>query len=208
MSIFETHAERYDKWFENNPNVYESELAAIRSILSVHHSCCLEIGIGTGRFATPFGIVDGVEPAVAMRSIAKSRGIDAIDGTAEKLPYNNDSFNCALMVTTICFVDDPAQSFKESWRILKTSGTFVVGFVDRESFLGKLYESRKEKSLFYRNAHFFSAQEVATLMTTTGFSDIQFKQTLFHLPENIKSTEPVMSGHGEGGFVVVSGRKL
>ncbi len=207
MNIFETEAQRYDLWFEKHPHIYKSEVAAIRTALPIPHNCCLEIGIGTGRFATPFGIIDGVEPAVAMRSIAESRGIDAIDGTAEKLPYDNESFNCALMVTTICFVDDPTQSCKEAWRILKPGGTFVVGFVDRKSFLGKIYESQKEKSLFYRNAHFFSAQEVAGLMTTAGFSDLQFRQTLFHLPENTKSTEPVMSGHGEGGFVVISGRK-
>lgn len=207
MNIFETEAQRYDLWFEKHPHIYKSEVAAIRTALPIPHSYCLEIGVGTGRFAMPFGIVDGVEPATAMRSIAESRGIDAVDGTAEKLPYNSESFNCALMVTTICFVDDPTQCCKEAWRILKPSGTFVVGFVDRESFLGKLYESRKAKSPFYRNARFFSAQEVADLMTTAGFSDLQFRQTLFHLPENIKSTEPVISGHGEGGFVVISGRK-
>ena len=208
MNIFETEAQRYDLWFEKHPHIYKSEVAAIRTALPIPRGRCMEIGIGTGRFAMPFGIVDGVEPAAAMRSIAKSRDIDAVDGTAEKLPYDNESFNCALMVTAICFVDDPIQSCKEAWRILNPGGTFVVGFVDRESFLGRFYESRKEKSPFYRNARFFSAQEVADLMSDAGFSALQFRQTLFHLPENIKSTEPVISGHGEGGFVVISGCKL
>ena len=207
MNIFETQSERYDKWFENNPNVYESELSAIRSMLPIPHHNSVEIGIGTGRFATPFNIVAGVEPSAAMRHIAESRGIDTVDGIAEKLPYDSESFNCALMVTTICFVDDPLQSCQEAWRILKPNGTFVVGFVDRESFLGKLYESRKEKSSFYRDANFFSAQEAAALMTAAGFVDLQFRQTLFHLPKEAKETEPVLSGHGQGGFVVVSGRK-
>lgn len=207
MNIFETEAERYDQWFEKHPNVYESEVAAIRSLLPVPRNHCIEIGIGTGRFAKPFGIVEGIEPAAAMRSIAEARGIRAVEGVAEDLPFKNDSFNCALMVTTICFVDNPTQSCREAWRVLNSGGTFLVGLVDRESFLGKLYQSRKEKSLFYRNANFFSSQEVANLMLVAGFSDLQFRQTLFHIPEETKTTEPVLPGHGQGGFVVVSGRK-
>jgi len=207
MNIFNTEAKKYDDWFDNHPDIYKSEIAAVRNALPTPHGRCVEIGIGTGRFATPFGIVDGVEPAQAMRTIAKSREINAINGTAEKLPHENESFDCALMVTTICFVDNPIQSCKEAWRVLKPDGTFIIGFVDRESFLGKLYESRKEKSPFYHNARFFSAQEVANLMTTAGFLDLQFRQTLFHLPEDMKSSEPVLSGHGDGGFVVISGKK-
>jgi len=207
MNIFETEAERYDRWFENHLDIYKSEVAAIRNALSMPHGRCMEIGIGTGRFAIPFGIVDGVEPAAAMRSVAKSRGINAINGVAEKLPYENESFDCALMVTTICFVDDPAQSCREAWRILKQDGIFIVGLVDRNSFLGKSYESRKNKSPFYRNARFFSAQKAGELMTAAGFIDLKFRQTLFHIPSDIKKPEPVISGHGRGGFVVVCGKK-
>ncbi len=30
---------------------------------------------------------------------------------------------------------------------------------------------------------------------------------LFHIPSDIKKPEPVISGHGRGGFVVVCGKK-
>jgi hypothetical protein len=40
-----------------------------------------------------------------------------------------------------------------------------------------------------------------------GFSDLQFRQTLFQPLEDLQEVEPVKEGHGEGSFVVVRGRK-
>lgn len=207
MDVFETDAERYDQWFDRHPAAYASEVTAIRAALPVSIGNGLEIGVGSGRFATPFGIVDGVEPAAAMRQIAKRRGIDAVEGVAEALPFEDETFDFALMVTTICFVSDPARSCCEAWRVLKPGGCFVVGFVDRDSFLGKHYEASREDSLFYRDARFFSAPEVENLLAETGFGDLQFRQTLFHHPNEIHVAEPVMSGYGQGGFAVVAGEK-
>jgi len=56
------------------------------------------------------------------------------------------------MVTTICFVDHLAKSFQESYRILKNDGFIVIGFVYKESKLGKQYQLKNEESKFYRNA--------------------------------------------------------
>jgi len=207
MNVFETEAERYDRWFDRHPAAYESEVEAVRAALP---GCCghsLEIGIGTGRFATPFGIVDGVEPATAMRQIAETRGVHAVDGVAEALPFDDESFDCALMVTTICFVDDPTQSCREALRVLRPGGCLVVGFVDRGSFLGKHYETHREESPFYQDAHFFSADEVGNLLSEAGFLDLQFWQTLFRYPNEIDVAEAVASGHGRGGFVVASATK-
>ncbi len=65
------------------------------------------MGVGTGRFALPPGITVGVEPALAMTSIARKRGIEVYEARAEELPFDNESFDFVVMVTTICFLRDP-----------------------------------------------------------------------------------------------------
>ena len=70
-----------------------------------------------------------------------------------------------------------------------------------------MYEARRDETPFYRNARFFSAIAAGNLLVQTGFADLRYWQALFHHPDEIHEAEPVRSGHGQGGFVVVVGTK-
>ena len=72
------------------------------------------------------------------------------------------------MVTTFCFVGDFVKSLKEAYRFLKTDGFIIVGFVDKESELGKQYQLKKEESKFYRNATLYAVNETITLLRETN----------------------------------------
>ena len=203
---FETYAKQYEGWFEKNRCAYTSELEAVRRLMP-KQGRGIEIGVGTGRFAAPLGIPMGVEPANAMGEIARKRDIEVIAGIAEALPIRDDRFDFALMVTTICFVDDISASLRAACRILRPGGYLIVGFVDRNSFLGKIYQQNKHENRFYRNATFYSTDEVLSFMKLAGFFDFAFSQTLYHRLEEIKAVEAVKEGYGEGSFVVVRGTK-
>ena len=203
---FEQHADRYASWFERHPAAYASELAAVRELWPAPTDG-LEIGIGAGHFAAPLGIGQGVEPAAAMREQAAARGIAVVDGVAERLPFPNARFDAVLMVTAICFVDDPAQSVREMFRVLRPGGCAVIGFVDRQSPLGRAYEEKKDASLFYAPARFFGVSDVAALLADAGFVTLKYCQTLFAHPDGMQVPDFVRAGFGEGAFVVVRGRK-
>ena len=126
---FEKYPQKYEDWFERNKFAYESELQAIREQLP-EGGKGIEIDVGSGRFAAPLGIRLGVEPSKKMREIAKQREIDAIDGVAENLPFDDAQFDFALMVTTVCFLDDVETAFRETYGVLKPGGCFVIGFID------------------------------------------------------------------------------
>lgn len=204
---FERYAEKYEEWFENNAFVYESELQAMRVLLP-KKGIGMEIGIGTGRFAAPLGIKIGVEPANAMRTAAQERKLEVIKGVAEALPFPDEHFDFALMVTTLCFVDDVERAFQEAYRVIKPGGYFLNGFVDRDSFLGKIYEQHKKENVFYKSAQFYSVTEVIFYLEKTGFHDLKFTQTVFHRLEQITEVEPVQEGYGKGAFIVVRARKV
>ncbi|MBN1695867.1 MAG: methyltransferase domain-containing protein [Spirochaetales bacterium] len=205
-SPFDEYTERYDEWFEKHPFVYESELEAVGAMLPDSGSG-VEIGVGTGRFAAPLGIACGVEPSARMRTIARARGVEVKAGAAEQLPYDDERFDYAVMVTTVCFLDDITGAFREVRRILKPGGRFIVGFVDRNSRLGRLYEKKKRDNPFYREATFYSAEEVIRHLEETGFGNFMFRQTIGKEPVMIKEREPVIDGYGTHAFVVVGGEK-
>ncbi|WP_223208970.1 MULTISPECIES: class I SAM-dependent methyltransferase [Pyrococcus] len=203
---FEKYTERYEEWFERNKFAYLSELNALKSLLPTRE--CVEVGIGSGRFAAPLGIKMGVEPSKKMAEIARKRGIRVIEGVAENLPFEDNSLDCILMVTTICFVDDPEKAIKEAYRVLKPGGYIVIGFVDKESLIGREYEKRKDKSVFYRDARFFSAREIMELLERNGFKIDGVVQTLFKKLDEIRDVEPVEEGYGRGSFVVIRAKKV
>lgn len=197
---------KYDQWFIKNKFAYESELLAIKSQIP-KKKFGIEIGAGSGRFTELLGIKLGVEPSIKMQMISKKRKIDIVDSIAENLPFRGEFFDLVLMVTTICFIDDIESSFKEIFRILKKVGNFIIGFIDRNSPIGKLYQQNKKSSVFYNVANFYSVKEVENFLLDANFNDFNFIQTLFHPLNEIKQIEPFENGYGKGSFVVIKSKK-
>ena len=206
VESFEKNVDKYEAWFDRNRAAYASELEALRALLPKSGKG-LEVGVGTGRFAAPLGIRVGVDPAKAMGKLAMERGIEVRFGVGENLPCKDSSFDFVLLVTTICFLDDVPAAFGEAYRVLKSGGSILVGFIDRESSLGKVYEQRKQDSEFYRDATFLSVSEVMRHLKQAGFRGFVFRQTIFQNPTEMKEADPVRSGYGEGSFVVVRAEK-
>ncbi|MDF2159148.1 class I SAM-dependent methyltransferase [Algoriphagus sp. CAU 1675] len=204
ISPFETHVEEYEAWFEKYPYAYQTEINAIRSQMQElpEDLIGIEVGLGTGRYAMELGIKEGVEPSENMRIVALDRGIEVMDAKAESLPYKDISFDFVLFVT-ICHLDDIHRALKEAYRVLKPGGSLIIGFIDRHSQVGQLYEKNKKRSTFYRQAHFYSVEDVKELLKEARFKEPVFTQTIFGEIENIKMVQIPREGFGEGSFVVV-----
>jgi ubiquinone/menaquinone biosynthesis C-methylase UbiE len=205
-NVFEKYAEEYDAWFDVNPWVYQSEIQAVATALPQKGNG-VEIGVGTGRFSIPFGIHIGIEPSAAMAQIARNRGITVYDATAEHLPFDDDTFDFVLMVTTICFLEDPLQAVREIRRILRPAGKIIIGMLDKDSPVGRSYESKKKSSKFYQYANFHAVGQVLEWLRISGYNHMHIFQTIFRKPDEITALEPVKEGHGEGLFVVISAVK-
>lgn len=206
INVFEQFAMQYDEWFDIYSWVYKSELEAVRKLLP-QNGLGVEIGVGTGRFSIPFGISVGVEPSKAMAEIARSRGMTIYNAKAENLPFDNNAFDFALMVTTICFLEDPLQALKEIRRILRPDGKLIIGMIDKDSPPGKMYEAQKEESKYFKYANFYSINQVLEWLKISGYHDIHILQTIFRKPQEIIALEPIKEGYGEGLFVVISTQK-
>jgi len=206
IQVFENFHKRYDKWFTRHQWAYRSEIAAVSRLIQ-RGGFGLEVGVGTGRFATPFAVAVGLDPSRAMASIAKKKGIEVALGVGENLPFAAETFDFVLLVTTICFVEDPLTTLKEARRVLKDYGSVIVGLVDKNSALGRFYESRREASLFYRAARFHSVNQVRDWLTELSFAHLATYQTIFQPLDRIERMEPIKQGYGQGGFVAIRATK-
>jgi ubiquinone/menaquinone biosynthesis C-methylase UbiE len=204
MNIFERYYKKYDAWYDKHKFAFLSEIEAIKKVLPRDEKG-LEIGVGTGRFASRLGIKYGVDPSENMLKIAKKRGIDVHRAQGERLPFDSSALDYITIIITLCFVKDPVKVLIEAKRVLKKRGKVIIGIIDKDSFLGRFYQG--EKSLFYRQAHFFGVKEVTNLLKMSGFGRISYYQTIYKFPDKMNSVEKPKKGFGKGGFVVLSAKK-
>jgi len=209
---FDQYAELYDQWFGENPRLHEAEITAIETLMPTDDAGRrLEIGSGSGQFMGPLKIDLGVEPSKAMRLRAEQRGFQVKAGTAEALPLDDASFDWALFVTSLCFVDDPMKALTEAHRVLSEDGQIVIAFLEKNSELGRQYEAHKDQSPFYKDATFMSADDVMGMLGQIGFHHFDSVQTL--TADQLKTlqdeaiTPSVMNGHDQGAFVVIKAQK-
>lgn len=206
IEAYDNFSEEYEAWFDTERSIYESEKRVIKKMLP-QHGKGIEIGSGTGRFSLPVGIKTGVEPSVPMGVIAAKKGLKVIAGIAESLPVRSESFDFALYNTVVCFLDSLKLSFLECYRILRPGGSIVVGFIDRESYLGKIYNMGKDKSRFFKDAIFYSVSEISETLTESGYRSLEYAQTLIFEERNRSFSEKISSGFGKGSYVVIKGYK-
>jgi ubiquinone/menaquinone biosynthesis C-methylase UbiE len=205
-TVFDNFALEYDQWYDLHPFAYRSEIEAIKRFIP-SEGLGVEIGVGTGRFSVPFSITVGVDPSESMAAIARSRGITVHLAKAERLPFESEHFDYALMVTTLCFVENPQATLKEVHRILKPHGLLILAIIAKETQLGKAYEAMRSSNKFYAEAIFYSTQQVLDLLHQSGFIQPETCQTIFSNPESMTALDPIRNGHGEGAFVVIRSTK-
>lgn len=200
---FDPIALEYDQWFDDNPNIYLSELEAIK-VFMPNKGKGIEIGVGTGRFAAQLGIKHGIEPSESMSSLAKKRGIEVASGYAEDLPLGDESFDFAIMVTIDCFVNDLKKVFQEAYRILSKGGTLIIGTLHQDGAIAQKYLSMEDNGV-YKNAHLNSVNDTIALLNSCGFTGFETCQTLFSM--NPEMVETPIAGHDKGSFVSIKAIK-
>ncbi len=107
-----------------------------RKVVPLATGRVLEIGIGTGlNFEhydkTRVAQVVGLDPGVEMHRLARKRagaaGIDAqlVALSAERIPFDDSTFDTVLVTYTLCTIPDPVAALKEMRRVLKPAGRLL-----------------------------------------------------------------------------------
>lgn len=199
VEVFDLVAEDYDRWYEEHFNIYLTELEAVKAF-----SCgkALEIGVGTGRFIHGTGVVVGADPSLRMlRRVPKN--ISLVQAVGEMLPFRDRSFDCAFLIVTLCFVEDPEAVLREAARVAER---VIVCIIPRESDWGRYYmKLAKEGHPIYSLAKFYSAQNVVEFASKVGLHLRRVLAALRYPPGGEEIIEEVreisLAEAGDYGFV-------
>ncbi len=201
---FNELAERYDAWFDgqNGRRVFRVELDCIRGLLVEMPRPWLEVGVGTGRFASAFGVEDGIDPSPEVLKIAAQRKINTQLGHGEDMPYPDSTYGTVLMIVTICFLSEPDKALREVGRVLRSGGRLVLGLVPADSPWGKFYAQKgREGHPFYSAATFYTCRDIIEMAVAVGFDLERSMSCLFESPE----TEVSEYSSSREGIVADSG---
>ncbi len=206
--VFETLYDRYDYWYSSKRITAENELRLVREAVGRDPGTCLEIGVGSGWFASRSGCKFGIDPSLNMLKLAVDRGVEVVQGVGESLPFRDGVFNTVVLIVTLCFVDDPLLVLKESYRVLRPGGRLIVCIVPRDSRWGEHYLSLKSRGHpFYSVARFYTVSEVLSMLTDVGFKTCSVLGVLTYGPlDEERVEEPRKYRGGEGFVCIVAGR--
>jgi len=171
--VFDALAMGYEAWFDKSPGreIFPLELDCIRAVGADFRGEWLEVGVGTGRFAEVLGINHGIDPSTEMLAFAQQRGVLAVEGVGEDLPYRDETMDGVAMFTVLPFLSDPARCFREIERVLLPGGSLVVSLVPADSPWGLFYiEQGKQGHEVFSFSRFFRCDEVAQLAAAVGLS--------------------------------------
>ncbi len=162
-----------EKWFLNSQNraITDSQYHLMLDLLKAHPGqSILDIGCGLGNglaLCHEEGLqVTGLDPSPYMLDIAeKNLGhrVELHRGKAENLPFDDNSFNYASLITCLEFVDDPRKALEEACRVAKDK--IFIGIINHYA-LTRI--KIRIKGLFtdtvYNHARFFSIWDLKKLI--------------------------------------------
>src|SRR5258708_4045577 len=111
------------------PRIAEQIWAALGDAQTV-----LNVGAGTGSYEPPDRDVTAVEPSAVMRAQRPAGAAPCVDATAERLPFEDQSFDAAMAFATIDHWQDPIAGLREMRRAARRLVVFTCDASDPDRF--------------------------------------------------------------------------
>ncbi len=164
----------YDSWYKSRYSKISARHHSnlLRSLLKpASGDSIIDIGCGTGEtlkdlLKDPDLQLTGLDPSPYMLDIAaKNLGgkVDLHRGVAESLPFDDNEFHHACLVTTLEYVNNPQKAIEEAARVAKDR--LFICIMNRYAILNiqRRFVGIFERS-FHNKAEFFSVWEVKKII--------------------------------------------
>jgi ubiquinone/menaquinone biosynthesis C-methylase UbiE len=189
--IFDNWPERYDQWFTTpiGKLVREYEKELIISLLKPKKGDkILDAGCGTGVFTNDIlehgALAFGIDISLPMltRAGEKLEGYPFFKtlGTMICLPFGEDTFDKAVSITALEFIEDGRKAVDELFRVTKRGGSILVATLNSLSPWAeqRREEAKKGQSALFERVIFRSPDELNALTPFDGVikTAIHFKK--------------------------------
>lgn len=129
---------------------------------------CLEVGAGTGEishFLSAHHPVVATDIAPGMVAEIRKRGLEAYECDAEKLPFEDSSFDSAISAEMIFYLDNPDNFLAEAYRVLKPGGRLLIS--GASNFPVKFYDRLRAALRFFglKKGMYFEEDSLREFMT-------------------------------------------
>ncbi len=156
---FNVAAESYDRFMGRYSTLLSPQLADLAGVAV--GQTVLDVGCGTGALTAELvrrlgtGNVVAVDPSEPFVTATRGRhpGVDVRLASAERLPFDDDSFDASLAQLVVHFMDDPRAGIAEMRRVTRPGGVIVACVWDHAGERGPL-------SVFWRAAHSLDARTI------------------------------------------------
>lgn len=100
-------------------------------LLAGSHAAVLEVGCGPGLLAERLRLEHGVlvkalDISERMVELARERGVEAVAGDVQSLPFEDESFDAVLAAWMLYHVPDIDLGVREIWRVLRPGGRLLA----------------------------------------------------------------------------------
>ncbi len=206
----------YEGWYHSPRGKWigDVEFQLVRKLLqATPGGTLLDVGCGTGyftrRLAGECGVhVVGLDSNSEWLAFARLHGVGTeayCGGRAEQLPFAAASFDYAISITALCFVDEARRAVQELLRV--TRRRFVIGLLHRHSVLFR-QKGRDGGTGAYRGAHWHTVGEIEDLLRGLPVANATIRTAVLLPGGNLlaRALEPVTpNGFRNGGFIAVAG---
>ncbi len=213
--------DRYDRWFETpiGSIVKDCEMKLINELLAPKAGeLIVDAGCGTGIFTLDTlasgACVAGLDLSWPMVRRAAGRlaslPFNTLVSDMLALPFGDDTFDKAVSVTALEFIEDARSAVKELFRVTKSGGIVVVATLNRLSpWAARRKKEADEKETIFSNAFFRSPEELLALTQVPGFARTAVHFQKYSDPELAAESEDKgrQTGLQTGAFVAVRWQK-
>ncbi len=127
--LYDTIGATYTVTRRTEPRIAEQIWAALGDARTV-----LNVGAGTGSYEPPDRHVLAVEPSALMRAQRPPHAAPCVAGSAETLPFDDQSFDAAMAVCTLHHWRDAIAGLREMQRVARRVVVFLFDTSDPSQF--------------------------------------------------------------------------